>query len=398
MTARLAIVSSHPIQYNAPAFRSLASNPDLEVRVFYEWEGPGSTIDPEFGRAVEWDVPLLDGYDHTFVPNSARDPGSHRFLGIDNPTLIEEIRHWQPDVLLVYGWAFASHLRVLRAFHGKVPILFRGDSTLLDDRSAGRSAARRAVLRWVYAHIDIALYAGKLNREYFMHNGMREDQLVWAPHAVDNDRFFESGESSEAEARKWRARLGIVDDDMVFLLPAKLIPLKDPFTLLNAFIELSSSAQNHRAHLVFAGDGELLDPLRAQCAERSDVHFLGFQNQSFMPTVYRVADIVVLPSLTETWGLAINEAFACGRAAIVSDRVGCAADLVIPGRTGFVFPHRSVVGLRDAMSVFAANRDLTVASGLQAQALIQNWSIRAFAVAVAGAVANAVGAVAPLSP
>ena len=71
VTTRLAIVSTHPIQYNAPAFRSLASNPDLEVHVFYEWEGPG-TLDPEFGQAVKWDVPLLDGYDHTFVPNAAR--------------------------------------------------------------------------------------------------------------------------------------------------------------------------------------------------------------------------------------------------------------------------------------------------------------------------------------
>ncbi|MEO7684103.1 MAG: glycosyltransferase, partial [Gemmatimonadaceae bacterium] len=189
MTARLGIVSSHPIQYNAPAFRALAANPDLDVHVFYGWEGPGSTIDPEFGRAVEWDIPLLDGYSHTFVPNVARDPGSHRFRGIDNPTLVGQIRAWHPDVLLIYGWAFASHLRVLRTFHGKVPILFRGDSTLLDERSLWRSAARRALLRWVYAHVDTALYTGQLNRAYFRAHGIRDDQLVWAPHAIDNDRF-----------------------------------------------------------------------------------------------------------------------------------------------------------------------------------------------------------------
>jgi len=254
VSTRLAIVSTHPIQYNAPAFRSLASNPDLEVHVFYEWEGPG-TLDPEFGQAVKWDVPLLDGYDHTFVPNAARDPGSHRFRGIDNPSLVAEIQKWQPDVLLVYGWAYVSHLRVLSAFHGKIPILFRGDSTRVD--SGVRGAARRMLLGWVYRHVDVALYAGTLNREYFLAHGMRDDQLVWAPHSVDNDRFSAEGGRREAEAKEWRARLGISDDDVVFLLPAKLIPIKDPATLLAAFISVRRSKEGRPAHLIFAGDGEL---------------------------------------------------------------------------------------------------------------------------------------------
>ena len=200
MTTRLAILSSHPIQYNAPAFRALAANRDLDVHVFYGWEGPGSSIDPEFGRAVEWDIPLLDGYTYTFVPNAARDPGSHRFRGIDSLALVGKIRDWNPDVLLVYGWAFASHLRALRAFHGRIPILFRGDSTLLDERSAWRKGARSVLLRWVYSHVDVALYAGKLNRAYFRAHGMREAQLVWAPHAVDNDRFADRDGSKRARA------------------------------------------------------------------------------------------------------------------------------------------------------------------------------------------------------
>ncbi len=383
MKTRLAIVSSHPIQYNAPSFRSLAAIPDLDVRVFYEWKGPGSTIDPEFGRRVEWDIPLLDGYDFTFVPNVARDPGSHHFRGIDNPTIVESVQSWAPDSLLLYGWPFVSHLRVLRAFHRKVNLMFRGDSTLLDDPGFKRRLARRALLRWVYRHVDVALYAGKLNHAYFRAHGLREDQLVWAPHAVDNEHFSADSEQREFEAREWRRRLGVPYEDIVFLLAAKLVTGKDPWTLLRAFIELRRSNPRPGAHLVFVGEGELAASLRAECAARSDVHFLGFQNQSRMPVVYRIADVVVLPSLSETWGLSINEGMACGRPAIVSDRVGCGTDLIQSGRTGLVFEHADSVSLKWALRHFLEDRGRAPAMGAEAKKLIQDWTIGAYAAVVA---------------
>jgi glycosyltransferase involved in cell wall biosynthesis len=384
VTTRLAIVSSHPIQYNAPAFRSLAAKPDMDVRVFYEWKGPGTTIDPEFGRQVEWDIPLLDGYDFTFVPNVARDPGSHHFRGIDNPTIVERVRSWAPDSLLLYGWSFASHLRVLRAFHREVSLIFRGDSTLLDDQGFKRRLARRQVLRWVYRHVDVALYAGTRNRAYFRAHGLREDQLIWAPHAVDNDRFSDEADSKEAEARDWRTRLGISGEDTVFLFPAKLISRKDPAILLRAFVDLRRSFPDRAAHLVFVGDGQFSAQMKAETVLRQDVHFLGFQNQTAMPVVYRIGDVIVLPSrFGETWGLAINEGMACGRPAIVSDRVGCGADLIRSGRTGLVFEHADSDSLQRAMAYFLEDRGRAAAMGTEARRVIKDWSIEAYTAVVA---------------
>jgi glycosyltransferase involved in cell wall biosynthesis len=381
---RLAILSSHPIQYNAPAFRSLAATPDLDVHVFYGWEGPGLTGDPEFGRKVDWDIPLLDGYEHTFVPNTARDSGSHRFRGIDSPQISDLISAWAPDVLLVYGWAFASHLKAMRAFRGKVPIMFRGDSTLLDESDPLRTLARRLFLRWVYSHVNMALYPGTRNRDYLRAHGMREEQLVWAPHAVDNSRFAEAAKAREIEATEWRRQLGISDGSAVFLFSAKLIPRKDPATLLQAFIRLRSLVPEPPAHLVFVGDGELSAELKAEAAGRPDVHFLGFHNQTIMPVLYRIGDVVVLPSrYGETWGLAINEAMACGRPAIVSDKVGCGADLVTPGRTGLVFEHGNAAGLCDVMTELLRDSERRKAMGADAMTLIGRWSISAYARTVA---------------
>jgi hypothetical protein len=77
MPVRVAIISTHPIQYHAPLFRKLAAREGLEIHVFYNWEGATvAAYDPDFQRTIVWDIPLLEGYPHTFIPNTSRDPGS----------------------------------------------------------------------------------------------------------------------------------------------------------------------------------------------------------------------------------------------------------------------------------------------------------------------------------
>jgi len=383
---RLAILSTHPIQYNAPAFAALAAQPNLEVKVFYEWGGTANGLDREFGRTVAWDVPLLDGYDYSFLRNNAKSPGTHHFFGINNPGVVDAISAWHPDVLFVYGWAFASHLRALRHFHGRIPILFRGDSTLLDERQHWRRIARGAALRMIYRNVDVALYPGEASRRYFLAHGLKPDQLAWAPHSVDNDRFSADSGRKEALARQWRDRLEIPADAVVFLFPGKLVKWKDPELLLDAFIGLRRSALLPAPHLIFAGDGDLLDLLRSRCDSRGDIHFIGFQNQSVMPIVYRLGDVTMLPSARDTWGLAVNESMATQRAAIVSDRVGCSLDLIRPLRTGIVFEAGNKASLEESMQFCLANRRHLWAMGQEARKLIDEWSIGEFVGATVEAV------------
>ncbi|HXD77288.1 MAG TPA: hypothetical protein VN616_05745, partial [Puia sp.] len=257
---RLAIVSSHPIQYNAPWFRILAAHPALDPCVFYTWEqsATGLKYDPDFRAEIEWDIPLLEGYAHRFVKNVATDPGTHHFRGLINPTLNAEIASWRPDALLVFGWSFDSHLKCLRHFHRKLPVLFRGDSTLIDERPGIRRHLRRWFLRWVYSHVDYALYVGSANRDYFLTHGLREDQLVYAPHATDNSRFEQPEARYRRLACEWRQRLGIGEDDLVLLFAGKLEPKKDPFFLL----EIARRIPDRRLKIMLAGTGVLEDGLR----------------------------------------------------------------------------------------------------------------------------------------
>lgn len=335
---RLAIITTHPIQYNAPLFKLLTQRKRISIKVFYTW---GESVleakyDPGFQKEIKWDIPLLEGYEYEFLENIASDKGSHHFKGIDNPNIISAIGSYAPDAILVYGWSYKSHLRVIRHFHKKAPVIFRGDSTLLDDIAGNwKAVLRKYFLKWVYQHVDYALHVGKNNYDYFRQAGLRDKQLIWAPHVIENDRFIET-DAINNDAAIFRQQLGINKEALVFLFAGKFESKKDPVLLLQAFID---SGLNKQAHLVFVGNGHLEKELKEKATGITGIHFLEFQNQSKMPAVYHMADVFVLPSRGpgETWGLALNEAMASGCAVIASDKCGGAIDLIDDGKNGFVF-------------------------------------------------------------
>lgn len=370
--SRLAIITTHPIQYNAPLFRFLVERGQVQIKVFYTW---GDSVlqkkyDPGFEKNIEWDIPLLEGYEYSFVKNSSTNPGSHHFKGIDNPTLVEEIEEWEPNAILVFGWAFKSHLKVLRHFSGKRKIIFRGDSTLLDELSgfSVKKIARNIFLKWVYRHVDVALFVGQQNKKYYQQFGLKESQLVLAPHAIDNARFISSPSANQ------RQQLGIHENEIVFLFAGKLELVKNPILLLEAFIQ----AELQNAHLVFVGNGQLEKDLKNRVTLQNEelwahIHFLDFQNQSQMPSIYKMADVYILPSKSETWGLAVNEAMACGKAILVSDKCGCAVDLVENGKNGYIFESNNCQDLKNKLNLLN-NRSLVEEMGNQSTAIIQNWN------------------------
>tara|TARA_Y100001934_G_scaffold142567_1_gene171454 strand:+ start:481 stop:1641 length:1161 start_codon:yes stop_codon:yes gene_type:complete len=373
---RLAIIATHPVQYNVPWFRRLANETGIELCVFYTWHADDQVkYDPDFQRNIAWDIPLLEGYNCRLV---APQPTVSRktFWNLNND-ISGPIEAWGPDGILVMGWNYLSHLRAMRHFSGKIPIFFRGDSTLLDHHSGCRSTLRRMLLTQVYKYVDTAFFVGKNNYDYFRKFGVGPEQLCFAPHAVDNRKFSSDGNRYEEIATDWRSSLGIGKKNIVFLFAGKLIPKKSPDLLLAAFKTFS---RLRAAELVFVGQGSWEEKLRSQAHGMSNVHFLPFQNQSKMPIVYRLGDVVCLPSAGpgETWGLAINEAMACGRSVIVSDKAGCARDLVADQQTGYVHKADSQTSLLEAMQK-CQNRDELVSRGKACSQFIDTWSCDAIA-------------------
>jgi glycosyltransferase involved in cell wall biosynthesis len=372
---KLAIISTHAIQYNAPLFRKLSESGIFQVKVFYTWSQvrDGEKFDPGFGKHINWDIPLLEGYDYCFVENVSTKPGSDHSLGIMNPTLNKEVEEWKPDALLIYGWNFDSHLRLLKYFKGKVPIFFRGDSTLLDEKMGLSKLLRRRFLRGVYKYVDYAFYVGTNNYKYYKAIGLQEKQLIFAPHSVNDQQFADPNGFHLQKATEKRRLLGIPESSVVFLFAGKLEPKKNPRLLVEAFMAAASADD----HLLIVGNGILENEVRQIAKGRANIHFLDFCNQSEMPALYRIADVLLLPSKgpSETWGLSINEAMICERAIIASNKVGCAVDLVKEGENGYIFRSEDCDDLQTKIRLFSGNKDLCRKFGKRSGEIIRNWSM-----------------------
>lgn len=358
---KLAIIISHPIPYYTPVFELLAR--ETELCVFYTL-GPEKQYDSGFDTYVEWDIPLLDHYPYRFLENKAFKPGSAHFMGIYNPTAIETLTAYQPDYLLVYGWAHYSHLQIMCHFKGKVPIFFRGDSTLQQHTSWLKKHIRYLFLSWVYRHVDLALYVGSNNKKYYQKFGLTQAQLIFAPHAVDNKRF-----SAAADHTAIRKELGINQTDLLILYAGKLISQKGIELLIEGFL----LAQIPGAHLLIVGAGPLEIALKTTHIRNKHIHFLPFQNQQKMPWIYQSCDLFCLPSTNDTWGLSVNEAMAAGKALLISDQAGAAADLVSPFN-GLVFKSGDLADFTQKLSSLCSCRHQLKLLGDFSQQNISYWS------------------------
>jgi glycosyltransferase involved in cell wall biosynthesis len=371
---RLGIVSTHPIQYYAPWFQQLAQERNLVLKVFYLWDfGVKTYLDRGFQQAIQWDIPLLSGYDSVFIPNTSTDPGTHHFLGIKNPTLTKQVRAFGPDAVVLIGYNYLSLYQFLYNWQTlQVPLIFRGDSHRLIERKGVEEWLRRQFLRILFQQFSACLYVGESNKKYFRYHGVPEERLFFAPHAVNNDFFFSKHESAHVQSALWKQELGIPESHLVILFAGKFEEKKRPLDLLQAFI--NSRLEN--AVLLFVGAGSLETEMRMRATGHANIIFAPFQNQSQMPRVYEIGDIFVLPSYgsDETWGLAINEAMCMARPVIVSTHVGCFADLVQNGRNGLVFPAGDMAALEDCLKEACADRERLHRWGNEGQAIIQNYS------------------------
>lgn len=376
MSTRLAVVVSHPIQYYAPWFAELHRTPGLALMVFHLWDfGVEMRLDRGFGQPLQWDLPLLEGYPSCLVPNRSRDPGTHHPGGLDNPQLVSRILSWRPDAILLFGYSYLSHLRLLldpRLL--RVPILLRGDSHDLARSSSLRSSLAGMVRRLLFRRFAGALAVGQANAAYLRASGLAPARIHLAPHAVDNARFQADAEQVAQQALLRRSALGIAAQAPVVLFCGKFEPKKRPLDLLEAFLAL-----NHpEAVLLYVGAGPLDDQLRARVSQApaGRVHLLGFINQAAMPALYAMAELLVLPSVGngETWGLCVNEAMNLACAVIVSSHVGCGPDLVLPGRTGWIVPAGDQRALQACLAEAIADPVHLRAMGRAAREHIQGFS------------------------
>lgn len=376
---RLACLVSHPIQYQAPLFRYIAQQPEVDLTVFFLSDcSVRGYEDHGFGTQVKWDISLLEGYNHIFLPCIGR---SDR-LSFWRPftyTLGRHLRTGLFDALWIHGYAHQVCLRAL--FLAKrlgIKVLLRGESNLISHRrSRLKLQFKRAVLPWFFKMVDGFLAIGSLNQTYYEHYGVPKAQIFWMPYAVDNDFFRKKADEARIRREELRRELRLKQDRPVILFASKFQRRKRPGDLLEAYIHLSpDKTQEPWPYLVYVGDGEERLALEARVRKLSwtSIRFLGFKNQSELPRYYDLSDAFVLPSEYEPWGLVVNEVMNAGKPVIVSDQVGCGPDLVKDGRNGFIFPVGDIKTLSYRLHQLTVNRELAKTMGQESLKRIATWS------------------------
>lgn len=376
---KLAIVSTHPIQYHGEWFRRLASEPGLSVEVFYCHQATArEQAEAGFGVEFDWDVSLLEGYPHRFLRNVARRPGIAGFRGLDTPEIKEIIARERFDAVMINGWHYKSAWQAMRGcWNSGTPVMVRSDSHLHTHRPLAKRIAKRPFYSWFVSKLDACLPVGKWSSEYFLHYGAAPERVLIVPHAVDTDYFERESNRLTPQRDALRAQWGLDDSAVVFLFAGKFIDKKRPLDFLNAIEQANARATGLRVAGLMVGDG----PLRAVCediARRHDIpiQFAGFLNQSQITRAYVAADALILPSNGgETWGLVVNEAMACGLPCFVSDHVGCGPDMIIPNETGAVFPLGNTAATGTLLAEFAADRTRIARMAERAREQARKYSV-----------------------
>lgn len=351
---RLAVIGTHPIQYQTPLWRSLANEPELDVHVYF---GSDFSVrgyrDAGFGVMVNWDVPLTDGYPHTFLSRGGRLTGTDGFFALNAKNLTNHLRKFGPDAVLILAYSplfFWEVVWIARSLG--IPIFVRAETTdSARSRNAVKQFLRRRLLRLFYRQCAHFLAIGQNSRAHYLQLGIRDDQIGWSPYCIDSHLLERQATEYLPRRITLRREFGFTDEQIVFIYSGKLIPKKDPLTLSRA-LQSIPPREREQIGLIVLGDGKLRSEFEARCrtAIGNRAVFAGFVNQSQIGRYYAAADCLVLPSAWgETWGLVVNEALQMGLPAIVSDRVGCHPDLIVPGKTGFVFPTGDPEGLHSRM-------------------------------------------------
>jgi glycosyltransferase involved in cell wall biosynthesis len=386
---RLTILASHPVQYHVPLFRALATHPGFEVMVVYcgAW-GAKRYFDAGFRQAITWDVNLLEGYDQRFLRNLSWRQGPSTFFGTISPEVTGFIRRNRPDALLVHGWSKATNWLAMRAAWGaRVPVWMRGESTLLSEHGSMKLLLKRSLLRRLFRRVHLFLAIGQRNQEFYEAYGVPRDRVVLVPYAADNGFFMERAQRESEARHRTRRAFGLREDVPLVLVSGKLLAQKRPQDVLEACAVVARRAA---VGLAYVGDGIERAALerRAHDLGFSGAVFLGVQNQSALPALYSAADLLVLASDFEPWGMVVNEAMCCGLPVVVSDKVGAGADLVADGINGLVYPAGDVSALADRMLRLVQDEGLRHSMARESVKRICEWSVEVGVEALAGQVAR----------
>jgi glycosyltransferase involved in cell wall biosynthesis len=372
MSCRLVILTEIISPYRIPLFNTLAQRSGIDLHVIFLAE-----TDPTLRQ---WRVYKEEiRFSYQVLASWRKHIGSYNVLL--NRGVGRALRGAAPDVILCGGYNYAAswHALVWARIH-KTPLFLWSESNLQDSRP-GHALVERLKNEFLQ-HSAGFVVPGQSAREYLRSRKIEESCIFVAPNAVDNDLFAKAAGQARANAARSRAELCLPGRYILFV--GRLVREKGVFDLSSAYGKLGERIRE-QVGLVFVGDGEARVLLQEQATRISPgtITFCGFADREQLGTYYALAEMLVLPTYTDTWGLVVNEAMACSLPVIVSRAAGCAPDMVREDWNGLVVSPGDVAALATAMQQLIEHPDECARMGANSLEHIAHFSPAEWALGIA---------------
>lgn len=377
----IAIVAPTPFHYHVPFYQKIANVPEVNLMVYYcsDETVRGAEIEKMYlsKGVMAKKEDILTGYKHKFLKNYSLRPSFMNWpFGLVNFGIINELRQNRYDAVIIQSWTnFTWWLIALVCFFYKIPLVFMTDSNILGERlkSKVKLQFKQIVLgQFLFKYASGFLTSGTANEEFYRHYSVPEKKIVRMPFSWGYESFLKEAEKISFTKKEARTKMNIFSDDFVILYVGRFSEEKSPMLLLKAYQKISNS----RKKLFLVGDGPLRKELENYVASEklTGVEFFGFQPKESLFNFYNTADVLVMPSKRETWGIVVNEAMCFGLPIIASDRVGVAVDLVKHDVNGFIFTSENSVELSRALEkMMNLPKETFEEFGKKSKEMIQNW-------------------------
>ena len=328
---KLAILSTHPIQYQVPLFKHLKKK-DIKANVFFASKHGlnKNKVDPEFLTRIKWDInsDILKGFEYKFSKIQKYNINDYR---LNYYKIEQELIKGNFDYILILGWNNFFYLRgIYHAIKNNIKIILRVETNLYSTKNFFKNLIKKFILKFFFKKVSYFLSIGKLNKKFYLNYNVENKKILSAPYFFDN-KFFNFNLNKKKLKKKF-----YFEKKKIILFVGKLIERKNPFEFLK-LAKLNLNKSNF--HFIIIGDGHLKKSCKKFIKENKlqNVSLIGFVNQKQLREYYKISDLLISTSKYETWGLTINEAFASSLPVICTNNCGSSKDLIENGKTGFIY-------------------------------------------------------------
>jgi len=363
------IVAPSCFYYHTPLYRKIDEHVDLDLTVYFCSDEAlvGRQISLHFQANSSWGIEdkVLIGYRYEFLKNYSPFPSYLRsFFGLVNIGILNEIRKNRPDLMILMAWINPTFwLAILACKFYRIPFVLMTDQNIQNEMQKSRLKAflkQFALGRLLFPMAAGFLSAGTSNNRFYEHYNVPKNALIPFAFSWGFEDLIQEADTIAKDRSSIRKELGIRPECFVVLFAGRFVPEKDLPTLLTAYrlAELSDSS------LILVGDGALNSQINRYISENNmkDVRMMGFKNRNEIGQFFTAADVLVLPSRQETWGMVVNEALCYSLPIILSDQVGSGPDLLQAGENGYSFPAGDADALAETLKKV---RELPIESRLK---------------------------------